>query len=112
MPEQQLQRARGSVHPNCQAKQPDQEHERSQTKRVGSSDLEQTAVPQVVRETLRSPGQPLYTATRAFAEPRFGYDFSGVRVHTGTTAQRSAAVVGAHAYTVAMTLCSALGGLL
>jgi hypothetical protein len=37
--------------------------------------------PRVVDETLRSPGQPLDGATRAFMEPRFGYDFSNVRVH-------------------------------
>src|SRR5262249_53251738 len=28
------------------------------------------------------PGQPLDSATRAFFEPRFGHDFSRVRVHT------------------------------
>jgi hypothetical protein len=29
----------------------------------------------VVQEVLRSPGQPLDPATRAFMEPRFGHDF-------------------------------------
>ena len=33
-------------------------------------------------------------------EPRFGYDFSGVRVHTGEVAEESAREVNAHAYTV------------
>ena len=32
----------------------------------------------VVHEVLRSPGQPLDTATRAFMGPRFGHDFSKV----------------------------------
>ena len=40
------------------------------------------AAPQIVHEVLASPGQPLDTGTRAFFEPRFGHDFSNVRVHT------------------------------
>ena len=38
-------------------------------------------VSETVHEVLQAPGQPLDTATRAFMEPRFGYDFSRVRVH-------------------------------
>lgn len=44
-------------------------------------------------------GQPLDSATRAFFEPRFGVDFSNVRVHTGSQATESARVVDALAYT-------------
>jgi outer membrane protein OmpA-like peptidoglycan-associated protein len=36
-------------------------------------------VPPIVHEVLHSPGQPLDAATRAFMEPRFGDDFSGIR---------------------------------
>jgi hypothetical protein len=43
-------------------------------------------VPPIVHEVLRSLGQPLDTETRAFMEPRFGHDFSGVRVHTDAEA--------------------------
>src|SRR5262245_5604303 len=43
-------------------------------------------VPLSVHEVLRSPGQPLDAATRAFMEPRFGHDFSRARVHTDTRA--------------------------
>ncbi|NIM15933.1 MAG: DUF4157 domain-containing protein, partial [Candidatus Aminicenantes bacterium] len=32
--------------------------------------------------TLKGRGQPLSESTRSFFEPRFGYDFSKVRVHT------------------------------
>jgi hypothetical protein len=39
-------------------------------------------VPIIVHDVLRSPGHPLDAATRAFFEPRFGHDFSQVRVHT------------------------------
>jgi Domain of unknown function (DUF4157) len=57
-------------------------------------------VPEIVNDVLRSPGQPLDSATRALMEPRFGNDFSQVRVHTGEDADRSARDVNAHAYTV------------
>src|SRR6187401_125580 len=41
-------------------------------------------VPAIVYDVLRSPGQPLDAATRTFMEPRFGHDFSGVRVHSNS----------------------------
>lgn len=56
--------------------------------------------PSIVREVLRSPGQPLDAETRAFMEPRFGHDFSQVRIHTDARAAESAAAVNALAYTV------------
>jgi hypothetical protein len=52
-----------------------------------------------VREALESPGQPLDEQTRAFVEPRFGRDFSAVRLHTDTRASDSASAVNALAYT-------------
>jgi len=57
-------------------------------------------VPSIVHDVLRSPGQPLDAATRAFMEPRFGHDFSGVRVHNDSQAADSARAVNALAYTV------------
>lgn len=57
-------------------------------------------VPPIVEDVLRSPGQPLDTSTRNFFEPRFGQDFSRVRVHTDQRAADSAAAVGAKAYAV------------
>jgi len=56
--------------------------------------------PSTVHEVLRSPGQPLDLATRAFMEPRFDHDFSAVRVHTNQGAAESARSVSALAYTV------------
>jgi hypothetical protein len=53
-----------------------------------------------VYEVLRAPGQPLDASVRAFMEPRFGYDFSHVRVHVDTAAAESARSVNARAYTV------------
>jgi hypothetical protein len=56
--------------------------------------------PPIVSEVIRSPGQPLDAATRAFMEPRFGYDFSRTRVHVGGQAAQSASAVNARAFTV------------
>ncbi len=58
------------------------------------------AAPASVHETLASSGRPLDLETRAFFEPRFGHDFSRVRIHAGTDAAHSARDVRAHAYTV------------
>jgi hypothetical protein len=60
-------------------------------------------VPSIVQDVLNSHGQPLDSATRAYMEPRFGYDFSSVRVHSGATAEQSPRDVNAHAYTVGTT---------
>lgn len=56
--------------------------------------------PPLVHEVLSLPGQPLDPGTRAFMEPRFGYDFSRVRVHTDSAAEQSARDLNANAYTV------------
>lgn len=56
--------------------------------------------PAIVGEVLRSAGQPLDPSIRAFMEPRFGRDFSQVRVHTDAKASGSARAVSALAYTV------------
>lgn len=58
------------------------------------------SVPAIVHEVLRDPGHELNGDTRAFFEPRFGHDFSAVRVHTDARAAESAQSVHAHAYTV------------
>jgi hypothetical protein len=94
MPEPQIRRSCpcGGGCPKC--------HERLQMKGVGSSGLGRTEVPPIVYEVLRSPGQPLDAETRAFMEPRFGYDFSPVRVHADQLSARSAEALAAQAYTV------------
>jgi len=62
--------------------------------------VDETAAPSIVYDVLRSPGQSLDRATRAFMEPRFGRNFEQVRVRTGGAAAESALALGAHAYTV------------
>jgi hypothetical protein len=56
--------------------------------------------PDSVHQALSSPGKPLDVQTRSFMEPRFGFDFSRVRIHTDGRAAESAHYVKAHAYTV------------
>ena len=56
--------------------------------------------PPNVHDVLRSSGQSLDQATRASLEPRFGHDFSAVRIHTDPKAAESARSVAAHAYTL------------
>ncbi|MDB5598462.1 MAG: hypothetical protein JWN71_506 [Xanthobacteraceae bacterium] len=58
------------------------------------------AAPPSVHQVLRSSGRPLDTATRTFMEPRFGRDFSQIRIHTDRQAAASARDVNALAYTV------------
>ena len=59
-----------------------------------------TAVPAAARGVLRSPGQPLDPATRAIMEPRFGRDFSHIRIHADERAAEAARSVSALAYTI------------
>lgn len=59
-----------------------------------------SVAPPIVHEVLHSPGLPLDSQTRAFFEPRFGADFSRVRVYSDARAEESARAVNALAYTV------------
>ncbi len=116
----------GGSCPHCQAKSalkigaPDDGHEREAEAvadrvvrmKSGDAPLSSTpssrnaigghgnAAPASVDSALRSPGHALDADARAFFEPRFGHDFSPVRVHTGAAAGRSATDLGAEAYTV------------
>lgn len=49
---------------------------------------------------VRSGGQPLPDSVREYFEPRFGCDFSQVRIHADSQATESARVVNAQAYTL------------
>jgi hypothetical protein len=49
---------------------------------------------------LNDRGSPLSEATRSFFEPRFGVDFSQVRVHTDSNAAETAESINAKAFTV------------
>jgi hypothetical protein len=67
------------------------------------------AAPPIVHEALRSAGRPLDADTRAFMEPRFGHEFSQVRIHTDGKAAESASAVDALAYTLGRDVVFASG---
>jgi hypothetical protein len=82
-----------------------------QRKFAECEDEEQTAI-QTKRAPLRNAeavldpgaaergGAPLPTEVRSYFEPRFGHDFSRVRVHTDARAAESARSLSARAYTI------------
>jgi Domain of unknown function (DUF4157) len=66
----------------------------------GNSTAGIASAPSIVQDVLSSHGQPLDAGSRAFFAPRFGRDFSQVRVHADARAAESAEAVNALAYTV------------
>ncbi|MFJ9712650.1 DUF4157 domain-containing protein [Streptomyces sp. NPDC101234] len=71
-----------------------------------ASPVQRSSVPEV----LRAPGRPLDDPVRTEMEARLGADFSDVRLHTGPTARRSAAEIGARAYTSGSHVVLGAGG--
>jgi len=84
-----------------------EDKEKLHMKAAGSAGPE--TAPPIVHDVLRAPGEPLDPETRAFMEPRFGEDFSGVRVHTDRRAAASADSIGASAYTAGRNIAFARG---
>ena len=100
MPGPQLQRTRAGGGETPGRSNEQDAHERLQTKPVQANDSWEIEAPPIVNEVLHSSGQPLDPSTREFMEPRFGHDFSQVRVHTDAQAAESAGAIDALAYTV------------
>lgn len=75
-------------------------HEHLETKHVQATAAGEIAASPVAHEVLRSSGQPLDSSARKFFEPRFGQDFSRVRVHSGPVAERMAESLRARAFTL------------
>ena len=105
-----LQRCSNGVEcPECRAKREQREQHAGSLQRAAVNTAPTPAVPSIVHDVLNTPGQPLDRGTRAFMEPRFGHDFSGVRVHTDTKAAQSARAVNALAYTVGKDVVFGMG---
>jgi outer membrane protein OmpA-like peptidoglycan-associated protein len=60
-------------------------------------------------DSLRGGGQPLPPSVRDFFEPRFNYDFGGVRAHADADAADAARDLGARAFTVGRDIAFADG---
>ena len=91
-------------------KQPiEEEEERLQTKTATAS------VPIVSPHfeshihTIKSGGRPLPKSVQTYFEPRFGRNFSQVRIHTDARAAKSAQAINAKAYTVGQNIVFAAG---
>jgi len=78
----------------------EEEEELLQTKSAAGNTPE--VAPSLAAEinAMQGGGQPLPVSERAFFEPRFGYDFSQVRIHTSSQAAEAARAVNAQAFTV------------
>lgn len=85
--------------PKCQAGQPVQEHEQLQANHAQAGYAKEIALRPIFREALSLHSRPLDAGTRAFMEPRFGHDFSRVRVHTNHDAVLLARRFRARAFT-------------
>lgn len=88
------------------------EEELVQSKAIATSKnspTQKSNVPSIVHQVLRSSGQPLDPTARAFFDPRFGHDFSQVRLHTDALSTDSAEKLGARAYTVGTDIAFGTG---
>jgi hypothetical protein len=76
-----------------------EEEKKMQRKEMNNGETVDEASTENYISSLNSKGRSLSTEERKFFEPRMGYDFSGVKVHTDTAAARSAQSMNALAYT-------------
>jgi hypothetical protein len=97
---------RSSANARVQINQPGREHDAPEMMRVRAG---QVTAPPLVHEGLQSTGQHLDPETRRFMEPRFGHDFSKVRVYTGKEATESSSAMSAKAFTVGQNIVFGTG---
>jgi hypothetical protein len=82
-------------------KQPiEKKEEELQAKEIPGQTSEVTSNLEARVNAIRDRGQPLPGSVRDFFEPRFGYDFSQVRVHTDTESDTLNHALNARAYTL------------
>jgi hypothetical protein len=77
----------------------EEEEEPIQTKKAGGQTPLTSSSLQSRISSLKGGGQPLPKSTRRYFEPRFGADFSQVRVHTDSRAAETAESINAKAFT-------------
>jgi hypothetical protein len=86
--------------PEEEEKKKEEEKTTVQTKEAVGQAPELSSNLEAQVSALRGGGQPLPNHVRFFLEPRFGHDFSKVRVHHDAQATESARAVNARAFTV------------
>ena len=77
----------------------EEEKQRLNRKEVNNDETIADASTQKYVSSLNDQGRSLTQRERSFFEPRFGYDFSDVQLHTNTEANQSAKKINALAYT-------------
>jgi hypothetical protein len=80
--------------------EPEEEDETVQTKQSGGKAPQVSLGVEAQISSLKGSGQLLPESMRRFFRPRFGYDFSQVRIHTSAIAAEAARNINAHAFTV------------
>jgi hypothetical protein len=73
---------------------PEVQRQSTEERNTVSRDLQSQVI------ALRGGGHPLSDPERAFFEPRFGYDFAQVRIHTDHQAAETARTINARAFTL------------
>jgi len=98
-----------NVEHSIQRQAEEEKEEILQTKEMQSNILEVTPDFESRIHALKGGGQPLPKSIRAFFEPRFGYDFSQVRVHTDSEGAKLAKTLSAKAFTVGQDIVFGAG---
>lgn len=87
----------------------EEEEEPLQTKAISGRNPKISPNVQAQITALRGGGHPLPRSARQFFEPRFGYDFGQVRIHTSGQAPASARSIKARAFTIGDDIVFAAG---
>jgi hypothetical protein len=87
------------ITPLVQRQVEEEEEELIQSKENSSSTAEVTSAIESNINLLRGGGQPLSESVKIYFEPRFGHDFSHVRIHTDNKANELAKLINAKAFT-------------
>ncbi len=93
----QTKRLDGDLQRQAEEEEEEMIQPKSKTRADGSFTASKAVGAQVAG--LRGGGQALSSSARAFFEPRFGADFSDVRIHTGQRAEAAARALNARAFT-------------
>jgi len=83
-----------------QEEEPEEEEELIQTKQAGGLTPKVGPSQEARIRSLCGSGRPLPASVCSFFEPRFGYDFGEVRIHTDARAAETTRSLNARAYTV------------
>ena len=110
-----VQRYAPAVQRKCAACEEEEQEEMSasaarvQRKEAGCAPLVAAEVDEQINSVRGGGGEPLPESVRAFFEPRFGHDFSRVRVHSDGRAAAAARSVNALAFTVGQDIVFGAG---